>query len=78
MIRSTEWNAFLAAHGDGSVLSATVTRVAPFGALLAAAPGIHGLLPHTEWATEPENGATVPVRIAEIDVARRRMRFAAA
>ncbi|TNC24307.1 S1 RNA-binding domain-containing protein [Amycolatopsis alkalitolerans] len=78
MSQSTQWLAFLAEHGDGGVVNAKVTEVLPFGALLEVAPGVHGLLPHSTGATEPQVGSTIPVRAAEIDVEKRRIRFAAA
>lgn len=78
MSQQTQWREFIAEYGDGRVVSATVTKVLPFGALLEAAPGIHGLLPQSDWTAELRSGSTVPVRIAEIDVEKRRMRFVAA
>jgi ribosomal protein S1 len=78
MSQSTQWRAFVAEHNAGSVVSATVTKVLPFGALLEVAPGVHGLLAQSDWMAEPRSGSTMPVRIAEIDVERRRMRFVAA
>lgn len=74
----TQWRAFIAEHSDGQLVDATVTKVLPFGALLEVAPGVHGLLPQADWGDEPRSGSTVRVRIAEIDVGRRRMRFVAA
>jgi small subunit ribosomal protein S1 len=71
MSQTTEWNEFLAEYGGGNVVSATVTKVLPFGALLEAAPGIHGLLSQADWVVEPRTGSTVSVRIANIDVERR-------
>ena len=78
MTGSAEWDAFLTEHGAGEVVAATVTKVMPFGALLEVAPGVHGLLPQADWATEPVTGSTISVRIATIDVDRRRMAFVAA
>ncbi|HKS44500.1 MAG TPA: S1 RNA-binding domain-containing protein [Amycolatopsis sp.] len=72
------WAEFLAQHGDGGVLSATVTKVLPFGALLEVAPGIGGLLPRSAWSAQPETGSTISVRIANLDVENRRMSFVAA
>ncbi|MFD2421373.1 S1 RNA-binding domain-containing protein [Amycolatopsis pigmentata] len=69
------WKQFLAEHGDGGVLTVRVTKVLPFGALLEAAPGIHGLLPRSAWSTTPETGSAIPVRIANLDVENRRMSF---
>lgn len=71
----TEWTKFLAAHAAGGVLGAKVTKVLPFGAFLEVAPGIHGLLPRSVWSVEPKSGATISVRIAELDVENRRMSF---
>ncbi|GAA4662053.1 MULTISPECIES: S1 RNA-binding domain-containing protein [Amycolatopsis] len=78
MSQSTTWHEFVANSSEGGAVEATVTKVLPFGALLEVAPGVHGLLPSDEWPAEPAPGSTVRVRVAEIDVLRRRMRFAAA
>ncbi|GLY67117.1 S1 RNA-binding domain-containing protein [Amycolatopsis taiwanensis] len=71
----SEWTEFLAEHAGGGTLSATVTKVLPFGALLEVAPGIHGLLPRSAWSAEPESGSAISVRIANLDVENRRMSF---
>lgn len=67
------WQRFLADHADGGVLSGTVVDVLPFGAFVALADGIHGLLHMSEWAVAPEQGATVSVRILHVDLAGRRL-----
>ncbi|GAB2988803.1 S1 RNA-binding domain-containing protein [Amycolatopsis acidiphila] len=59
------------------MVDATVTKVLPFDALLEVAPGVHGLLPQSDRTAEPQSDSTIRVRIAEIDVERQRMRFAA-
>ncbi|MBF6468579.1 S1 RNA-binding domain-containing protein [Nocardia beijingensis] len=70
------WPEFVAAHAQGSVLEAAVVQIAPFGAFLEVAPGIHGLLHRTEWSTEPQIGATLTVRILDIDTERQRVALA--
>ncbi|UAK31888.1 S1 RNA-binding domain-containing protein [Nocardia asteroides] len=70
------WPDFVAAHAQGRVLEATVVEIVPFGAFLEVAPGIHGLLHRTEWSTEPQIGATLTVRILDIDTERQRVALA--
>ncbi|MBF6166194.1 S1 RNA-binding domain-containing protein [Streptomyces gardneri] len=70
------WPDFVAAHAQGGVLEATVVEIVPFGAFLEVAPGIHGLLHRTEWSTEPQIGATLTVRILDIDTERQRVALA--
>ena len=55
----------------------TITHVVPFGALVTVGPGVPGMLPASAMATEPEIGATVMVRIVEIDEQKRRVSVAA-
>ncbi|MGK8491553.1 S1 RNA-binding domain-containing protein [Nocardia asiatica] len=73
---SSGWPGFVAAHARGGVLEATVVEIVPFGAFLEVAPGVHGLLHKTEWSTEPQIGATLTVRILEIDTERQRVALA--
>jgi ribosomal protein S1 len=68
-----DWTAFVTRHATGGVLDGRVTTVMPFGAFVAVADGIEGLLPRPAWSAEPEPGSTIPVRIAAIDVERRRV-----
>ncbi|MER7453231.1 S1 RNA-binding domain-containing protein [Nocardia beijingensis] len=70
------WPEFVAAHARGGVLDATVVQIVPFGAFLEVAPGIHGLLHRTEWSTEPQVGATLTVRILDIDTEKQRVALA--
>jgi small subunit ribosomal protein S1 len=49
-----------------------VVSVVPFGAFVECAEGIHGLLHKSEWATEPQPGTTIAVRIVSADLANRR------
>ncbi|MEU2257917.1 S1 RNA-binding domain-containing protein [Nocardia xishanensis] len=75
------WHRFADAHSVSGVLDATVVQIAPFGAFLEVAPGVHGLLHRNEWAqwsTEPEVGATMAVRILAIDAELHRVSLAAA
>jgi small subunit ribosomal protein S1 len=50
----------------------------PFGAFVTVGPGVPGLLPASAMAVAPRVGATLAVRIVEIDEERRRVRLAAA
>ncbi len=68
-----EWQRFLADHADGAVMTGRVVDVKPFGVFVAVADGIHGLLHSSEYTTAPDDGATVSVRIREVDLANRRM-----
>ena len=67
------WRNFLAEHADGGVLNGVVASVVPFGAFVEVGPGIHGLLPHPNCPEELETGSLIPVRIANVDLANRRM-----
>lgn len=67
------WQRFLAEHADGGTVTGTVVDVRPFGAFVALADGIHGLLPKAAWTTVPETGSTISVRIENVDLAGRRM-----
>ncbi|WP_174184290.1 S1 RNA-binding domain-containing protein [Nocardia barduliensis] len=70
------WPGFVAAHAQGAVLEATVVEIVPFGAFLEVAPGVHGLLHKTEWSAEPQVGATLTVRILDIDTEKQRVALA--
>ena len=67
------WQQFLVDHADGDALTGPVVDVRPFGAFVELADGIHGLLHCSSWTTAPETGATISVRIADIDLAKRRV-----
>ena len=67
------WQRFLVDHADGGVVTGTVVDVRPFGAFVELADGIHGLLHSSAWTTEPATGAVVSVRIANVDLAGRRV-----
>jgi len=69
------WQRFLSDHADGGVVTGTVVDVRPFGAFVELADGIHGLLHATAWMAEPAVGSTVSVRIANVDLAGRRLRL---
>lgn len=67
------WTEFVARHSGGGVLDGRVAQVLPFGALVELAEGIHGLLPQQAWSARPVPGSRLAVRIASIDVERRRV-----
>jgi ribosomal protein S1 len=66
------WREFIDAHSDGGVLHGNVVSIAPFGAFVECADGIHGLLHESEWTTQPRPGETIAVRIVDVDPAGRR------
>jgi len=72
MSERSSWEEFTARYGVGDVLDGRVTKVVPFGALMEVADGVPGLLVET-IAAEP--GSRVPVRIAEIDAEKHRVRL---
>ncbi|GAB3581701.1 S1 RNA-binding domain-containing protein [Amycolatopsis endophytica] len=72
-ISQSVWRDFLARFGDGGTITATVTRVVPFGALVELPPGVPGLLPRPEPTTAAESGSPIEVRIASVDVEHRRV-----
>ncbi|WP_280251499.1 S1 RNA-binding domain-containing protein [Nocardia abscessus] len=74
--QTSGWPDFVSAHAPGGVLEATVVQIVPFGAFLEVAPGVHGLLHKTEWSTEPRIGATLTVRILDIDNEKQRVALA--
>jgi small subunit ribosomal protein S1 len=76
MSRSEDiWEAFVATHRVGDRLDARVTKVVPFGAFVEVADGVEGLLVVEDAANL---GATVTVRIKEIDTVKRRLAFQSA
>ncbi|AXB42261.1 S1 RNA-binding domain-containing protein [Amycolatopsis albispora] len=72
------WQDFLARNSTGSVIDGTVTSVAPFGAFLEVAPGIHALLHASGYTDAPAVGASMPVRILDIDEEKVRLSVAPA
>ena len=68
------WEAFIARHGVGDQVDGEVTKVLTFGAFVRLAEGVDGLLVGED---RPGLGARVPVRIAEIDLDKRRMKLVA-
>jgi ribosomal protein S1 len=72
MTRSANWDAFVARHGVGSVVSGTVTRRTPFGVFLTVAGDIPGLLVTSQ---RPAVGSTLDVRIRSLDVENARIEF---
>ncbi|MET7997410.1 S1 RNA-binding domain-containing protein [Amycolatopsis sp. NPDC005232] len=67
----TTWRSWLSEHATGGVLDGVVVQQLPFGAFVEVAPGIQGLLV-TDRGAAPEVGASLSVRIEQIDVERRR------
>jgi small subunit ribosomal protein S1 len=75
------WQRVISAHRPGDVLAGTVTKVVAFGAFVEILPGVEGLVHiseladhHVESPTEVvEPGATLDVKILEIDEERRRL-----
>jgi small subunit ribosomal protein S1 len=67
------WTDFIARHSGGGVLDGRVTKVLPFGAFVEVAHGIQGLLPQSAWSARPKPGSSISVRIASIDVEKRRL-----
>ena len=75
------WQRVISAHRPGDVLGGTVTKVVAFGAFVEVLPGVEGLVHiseladhHVESPSEVvEPGATLDVKILEIDEERRRL-----
>jgi ribosomal protein S1 len=67
------WQEFLVAHAAGGALAGQVTDVMPFGAFVELGGGIVGLLSRSEWSSEVVAGSTISVRIAAVDLERRRV-----
>jgi ribosomal protein S1 len=76
-VSSEAWQEFLA-DVRGRSFEATITQLVPFGALVTIGSGIPGLLPASAMTVEPEVGATIAVRVVEIDEQRRRVSLTAA
>jgi small subunit ribosomal protein S1 len=75
------WQRVISAHRPGDVLEGTVTKVVAFGAFVEILPGVEGLVHISELADHHvespgevvEPGATLNVKILEIDEERRRL-----
>jgi small subunit ribosomal protein S1 len=75
------WQRVISTHRSGDVLGGTVTKVVAFGAFVEILPGVEGLVHiseladhHVESPSEVvEPGATLDVKILEIDEERRRL-----
>ncbi len=75
------WQRVISAHRPGDVLGGSVTKVVAFGAFVEILPGVEGLVHiseladhHVESPSEVvEPGATLDVKILEIDEERRRL-----
>jgi small subunit ribosomal protein S1 len=75
------WQRVVSTHRPGDVLEGTVTKVVAFGAFVEILPGVEGLVHiseladhHVESPSEVvEPGATLNVKILEIDEERRRL-----
>jgi ribosomal protein S1 len=76
VVSTDAWQGFLADVRERS-FEGTITQLVPFGALVTVGPGVPGLLPASAMVDEPRIGATVAVRVVEIDEQRRRVRLAA-
>lgn len=72
------WQAFLTAQCARTPIDGTVVSVLPFGAFVEVAEGVHGLLHISEWASPPEVGDDVSVRILQLDLDKRRVSLAPA
>ncbi|HEY4460729.1 MAG TPA: S1 RNA-binding domain-containing protein [Pseudonocardiaceae bacterium] len=59
----------------GRALRGRVTKLTPFGVFIEVAPGIEGLLPLADPADAHLVGDEVTVAIAEVDLARHRVRL---
>ena len=79
-LRQNPWDAFAAQYRVGDTLSATITRIATFGAFAQVAPGVEGLLSNGRLAVLAkggkrigsahevvEEGQTLQVRIESLD-----------
>lgn len=71
------WQEFLADIRERA-FEGTITKLVPFGAFVTVGPGVPGLLPASAMVVAPRVGATLAVRIVDIDEQRRRVRLAAA
>jgi ribosomal protein S1 len=75
------WNDFVARHAEGEVVPGRATRVLEYGAFVALAPGIEGLLhrselglaPHLAVRTQVHAGQALSVRLLRLDHARERI-----
>ncbi|HWM54752.1 MAG TPA: 30S ribosomal protein S1 [Solirubrobacterales bacterium] len=75
------WQRVISSHRAGDVLAGTVTKVVAFGAFVEILPGVEGLVHISELADHHvenpsevvEPGATLDVKILEIDEERRRL-----
>jgi ribosomal protein S1 len=76
LVSSEAWQDFLTDVRERS-FEGTITHLVPFGALVTVGPGIPGMLPASAMTVDPEIGATVMVRIVEIDEEKRRVSVAA-
>jgi small subunit ribosomal protein S1 len=78
------WESTAATLKEGSVVDGRVVRHTQFGAFVALAPGLDGLLHVSELSGEadqaklPDVGATIGVRILKVDRAQRRIALAPA
>ncbi|MHA6793910.1 S1 RNA-binding domain-containing protein [Pseudonocardia bannensis] len=72
------WQEFLVRQCSRTLIEGVVTSVVPFGAFVNLHEGVEGLLHRSEWSTEPQLGASVSVRILQLDLANRRVSLAPA
>jgi small subunit ribosomal protein S1 len=64
---------FIDTHQVGDELVGTVDSIVAFGAFIAVADGVHGLLHESEYRERPTLGDSMRVRIAAIDADAGRM-----
>jgi ribosomal protein S1 len=76
LVSGETWQEFVADVRERS-FEGTITHLLPFGALVTVGPGIPGMLPASAMTEDPEIGATVVVRVVEIDEQNRRVSVAA-
>ena len=70
------WQQFLTQQCARTPVNGIVTSIVPFGAFVKLHDGVDGLLHQSEWSAEPELGATVSVRILQLDLVNRRVSLA--
>jgi small subunit ribosomal protein S1 len=77
----TPWELATQRYVTGQVVTGSITRVAPFGAFACLEQGMEGLIPRSElpsWMNPLQHlyeGMRLPLRILELDPARRRLKL---
>ncbi len=67
------WHEFLREQCARTPVEATVVAVVPFGCFVRLREGVDGLVHISEMPHQPDVGDVVPVRIVDLDLARRRV-----